>query len=457
MPCYGTAERSLTVMEASEIQPGDILREGRYEVQEVLGTPRDKKILLAHDRRLGCQVILDVFANNSLILPGGLTVSSWEAQVLGKLGDHPNIATVLDQWEDDKTAFMATRYLPGGTLRDLIARSQPGKGLPIDDILRLSAEIAHGLAHIHERRILYCDLQPRNVLFDEWGSVHLVDFDTAVSLDAPNVSDLSRRPVIDYMAPELVEGTGADERADLYSLGATIYEMAVGRPPFAGTREEIVAAIQAGPPAPLHRDDLPQALNDLVTSLLAREPAKRPTSAAEVAQLLEGLRAGHDDIGRLLASDESMKLEFKSSLRTPVGSPKPGETRSLRELGQVLEREVLETVAAFHNTEGGTLVVGVADDRKIVGIEVDYPRAHGSSDGWRCTFDNLVSHHLGVDALKCIDLQLEPWQGRTIAVIRCSPRKDPSWIDDQLYVRRTGSTVKLSTRDAVAWCHERWG
>ena len=125
--------------------------------------------------------------------------------------------------------------------------------MPVERILEIATEIAHGLAYIHGRRILYLDLQPRNVLFDERGTVHLVDFDAAVPLDQPDVSHLADRPVIVYMAPELTDGGGADERADLYSLGATIYEMAAGRPPFAGSREEILAARRAGPPPPLER------------------------------------------------------------------------------------------------------------------------------------------------------------------------------------------------------------
>lgn len=239
--------------------------------------------------------------------------------------------------------------------------------------MRLSIEIASGLAHIHGRRILYRDLQPRNVLFDEWGTIHLVDFDTAVSLDDRDMSDLSHRPVIDYMAPELMDGGCADERTDLYSLGATIYEMCDGRPPFAGTREEIAAARRTGPPASLERDDL------------------------------------------------------------------------------------LDTIAAFLNTDGGTQIVGVADDRTIVGIEVDYPHVKGSSDGWRLTFGALVSRDLGAEVMNCIDLQLEAWHGRTIAVIRCSQREEPTWIRDELFVRRTASTEKLSTRLAVAWWRQRWG
>ena len=128
------------------------------------------------------------------------------------------------------------------------------------------------------------------MLFDEWGTVHLVDFDTSVSLDDDEMSDLSRRPVIDHMAPELADGHRADERADLYSLGATIYEMCQGRPPFTGIRAEILAAHRTSPPSPLERDDLPAALNDLVVRLLAPEPDQRPASAAEVVKRLEDLR-----------------------------------------------------------------------------------------------------------------------------------------------------------------------
>ena len=201
------------------LQEGDLLRDGRYEIEELLRPAAGKKVYRARDRVLNFQVALDVFSNNS-VMPSGLSVSAWEAQVLGRLGDHPNIATVLDHWEDEQMAVMVTRYLTGGTLRDLIIRSreQSGEGLPAEDVFRLSIELAYGLAHIHERRILYLDLQPRNVLFDEWGTIHLVDFDTAVSADDRDVPDLSHRAVINYTAPELLDGAVADERGDLYSL-----------------------------------------------------------------------------------------------------------------------------------------------------------------------------------------------------------------------------------------------
>jgi serine/threonine protein kinase len=302
------------------LQPGDILRDGRYEIQQLMRSASDKNVYLAQDHVLGCRVAVDAFSNNSSIVPGGLTVSAWETLVLGRLGDHPNIASVLEHWEDGKTAFMSSRYLSGGSLRDRIANLEDAsKGLPVESILRIATEIAQGLSYIHGRRILYRDLQPRNVLFDERDTVHLVDFDTAVSLDDHNMSDLSHRPVIDYMAPELTEGESADERADLYSLGATIYEMVAGRPPFAGTRDEILAARRLGPPASLERDDLPEALHDLVFRLLAPERDQRPASAAEVVERLEGLRAAWT------ASEQTATPPRGDSQSLPA--PDPAEVR----------------------------------------------------------------------------------------------------------------------------------
>jgi serine/threonine protein kinase len=442
-----------------EIQLGDVLRNGRYTVQRRLRSATDKSVYLGYDQKFDCEVTIDVFAGNASIMPDGLTVSAWEARVLGKLGNHPNIARVVDHWEDDEAAIMVSRYLSGGTLLDLVAGSrESGEDLPVERILQISAEITDGLAYIHRRRILYLDLQPHNVRFDELGTVHLVDFDTAVPLDQPKVGHLSDRPAIVYMAPELTDSGTADERADLYSLGATIYQMTAGRPPFTGSREQILAARRAGPPPPVEREDLPRALHDLVFDLLSADRDRRPSSAAEVRQRLEGIRAARADIEQLLASDESARLEFKASLRVPIGPPRPGDKRTAGELERALEHEVLETLAAFLNTDGGTLIIGVKDDRTIIGIDVDYPRVKPrSSDGWRLTFDHLVTHELGAEVMKCIDLQLEPWQDHTIAVIRCLPREEPTWVGDELYVRCTASTERLSTRHAVAWWRQRWG
>jgi len=190
---------------STTIQLGDFLKDGRYEIKQSLGEGREKRIYLAYDRDLDCLVALDAFSGNNPVMPSGQTPNAWEARMLGHLGDHPNIGTVLDRWNEGETAFMTTRYLPGGSLKDLIAGSRKsGQSLPADDILRISAEIANGLAHIHGCRILYLDLQPKNVRFDQWRKIRLVDFDTAIPLDDTSEVDISHRPVTSYMAPELL-------------------------------------------------------------------------------------------------------------------------------------------------------------------------------------------------------------------------------------------------------------
>lgn len=194
--------------------------------------------------------------------------------------------------------------------------------------------------------------------------------------------------------------------------------------------------------------DLPAALRNLISCLLSPDRAQRPARAAEVLELLRGIRTARADIERLLASDESARLEFKASLRAPVDR-NPADKRPLGELRRAIEREVIETLAAFLNTDGGTL---------ITGVEVDYPLVKPRSrDGWCLTFDHLVTHQLGAEVMKCIELQLEPWHDQTIAVIRCEPRQEPTWLGDELYVCCTASTEKLSTRHAIAWYRQRWG
>jgi serine/threonine protein kinase len=306
-------------------QPGTLLRDDRYEILEVLGTPLDKKVYLAFDRVVGRRVALDIFSNN-FVMPSGMTVRAWETEVLARLGDHPNIATVLDHWEDRNIAAMVTRYLTGGRLADRIGKSkkESGIGLPVEDVFRLSIELAYGLAYIHSCGILYLDLQPRNVLFDEWGTLHLVDFDTAIQIDDSHLSHMSQRSVINYMAPEVVAGTAADERSDLYSLGATIYEMVTGFPAFAGSREEVLIARQVGRPPSLNRDGVPEGLRNLIFSLLAPDPDQRLRQADEVAGCLEQLRAAHAQIQRLLKTN--------------------------------IDHEVLKTLAAFLDTESSAMI-----------------------------------------------------------------------------------------------------
>lgn len=447
---------------AQPLCSGDTVRDGRYEIEKPLRGGAEKQVYLARDLTFDYQVALDVFADDT-VLPNGMSVSAWEARVLGKLGDHSNLVTVQDRWEESGSAFMASRYLPGGSLAERIAKG--GDPMPVEEILRVAADIARGLEHIHSHGILYRDLQPRNVLFDEWDTARLVDFDIACSLDDSEMTDISGRSVIAYMAPEQLEGRRGDERSDLYSLGATMYEICSGAPPFVGEREEIIRAKGSGP-LTLDREDLPQGLIDLTLGLLATDPQLRIPSARDVLQRLAQLQSAQADLDQLLNSDETATLEFKSSLRTPVGYELPDDLSDakrqelLTNKGKALERAITKTIAAFLNTSGGTLVVGRADDGEVIGIETDFPDAGTDlGDEWRLKFDNLIDRDLGAEVSQWFDLELHSYKDRTVAVITCSPRDAPTYYEgEEVFVRRTASTVQLTPRQTLAWFdHERPG
>jgi serine/threonine protein kinase len=380
-----------------ELQPGDVLRE-RYEIRQVIGSTRHKMIYLAYDHVLECQVVIDVFSSNSA-LPSGLTLSAWEARVLGYLGDNPNIATILDYWEENETAVMVTRYLPGGSLRDLIARSlESGKNLPAESILRLSAEIATALAYIHHRRILYLDLQPRNVLFDEWGTVHLVDFDAAVSIDDQDMSDLSRRPVNDYMAPELIDDRNVDQRADLYSLGATIYEMCQGCS-FTRSRAEILTSHRAGPPPSLKRKDLPEALRELIFSLLAPDREQRPSSANDVVRRLDDIRAARADLANKIKTlTVLLNADLSTIIKLPHGvQSKLAFTKISPEIGLSSDHHCLMlAIIALAETDYRQAVIDAGTAAEIA-------------------LRAAISHQLGAKGLnsKCTNLIIQRFNGLT--------------------------------------------
>lgn len=447
------APQLLAELMGAVAHPGLTLKGGRYEIERLLRSAPGKGVYLARDHLLDCAVVVDVIPTKVMVAGAS---GSWEARVLGRLGDHPNIATVIDHWQESGTSFMVSRYLTGGSLQDLIdAAKANDELLPVDRIIVYALQLARALEHIHGRRIVYRDLQPRNVLLDNWGTLRLVDFDTAISLDDPEVPPISDGRSVEHMAPEVAASEAADERADLYSLGTTIYAMCTGNAPDTGARDQITRGGLLGSRV-LERADLPEGLKSLVSGLMAPRPQDRPASAAEVARCLAEVVTSQRELESLLASDETATLEFKSSLRTPLGPTAPSDVRSPKELERALELQVIKTAAAFLNTGGGTIVIGVDDRKAIVGIEADFPRTKGSRDGWRRTFDDLVSESLGPDALPFIDLQLAPYRDKIVAIIKCQQRDQPTWLYEELFVRRTATTERLSTRQAWSWCREHW-
>ena len=198
-----------------------------------------------------------------------------EARAVAAL-NHPNICQVYDVGPD----YLVLEYLEG----------QPVRGpLPPEEAVRVAVQIAGALQAAHERGILHRDLKPANIMVTAGGTAKLLDFGVAKRLDpGADVTATTPGAVVGtpaYMSPEQVEGQPVDARSDIFSFGAVLYEILAGRRPFAGnTTSDVIAAILRDDPSPLGG---PPALERVVMRCLAKKPADRYQTMAEVRRALE--------------------------------------------------------------------------------------------------------------------------------------------------------------------------
>jgi predicted esterase len=211
--------------------------------------------------------------------------------------NHPNIVTIYDVAEQDGTAYIAMEFVDGRPLSDLITDGP----LPIDQTIRVSSQIAEGLAKAHEAGILHRDIKPANIMVTGDGLVKILDFGLAKTVAVPGARAIpglsqtspTREGFIvgtpHYMSPEQLSGDNVDSRSDQFAFGIVLYQMISGQPPFDGpTVPSIIRAILVTTPTPLHalRPDAPGDLEQIVNRCLEKDPGNRFSSTAAVASAL---------------------------------------------------------------------------------------------------------------------------------------------------------------------------
>ncbi len=266
--------------------------DGRYDVKQVLGEGGKKKVYLAHDTLLDREVAFALIKAEGLDEASRTRITR-EAQAMGRLGSHPHIVTVFDLGEHQGQPYMVTELMGGGDLEGLIARA-PGHQLPIGRSLEIAIAVCKALEFAHSQGIIHRDLKPGNVWLTTDGLAKIGDLGLAVALDRSRLT-LQNMMVgtVAYMPPEQATGGEVTAKADLYSLGCTIYEMIAGRPPFLGDNmAAIIGQHTNTPPSSpsLHNNQCPQPLDTLVLRLLAKNPAERHASASEALATLEGIQ-----------------------------------------------------------------------------------------------------------------------------------------------------------------------
>ncbi|HOB52301.1 MAG TPA: protein kinase [Acidobacteriota bacterium] len=262
---------------------------GHYHIVEELGAGGMGVVYRAEDTKLRRSVALK-------FLPPELTRDAeakrrflHEAQAAAAL-DHPNICTVYEVGETDTgQLYIAMACYAGETLRERIARGP----LPLEEALRIAQEAAAGLAHAHARGIVHRDIKPANLFLTEEGLVKVLDFGLAKLAAGSAVTKTGTTlGTTAYMSPEQAKGQPVDGRTDIWSLGVVLYEMVAGRPPFAGEYPQaVVYGIVNEAPEPLtaRRTGVPIQLDGIINKALAKDPADRYQTLADLAVDLRGV------------------------------------------------------------------------------------------------------------------------------------------------------------------------
>jgi tRNA A-37 threonylcarbamoyl transferase component Bud32/predicted esterase len=205
--------------------------------------------------------------------------------------EHKNICSIheIDESEDGQT-FIVMAYYEGESLLDRMK----GGPLPVDESLEITLQVAEGLAAAHAKNIVHRDVKPANVMLAADGQAKLVDFGLAKLEGQTKLTKAgSTLGTISYMAPEQARGHDVDGRADVFSVGAVLYEMLPGRPPFMGGHEVAVLEQllnQDADPVSAHRRDVPPQLDGLVAACLSKDPNRRLTAEALAERLREARR-----------------------------------------------------------------------------------------------------------------------------------------------------------------------
>ncbi|RUL87228.1 serine/threonine-protein kinase [Tautonia sociabilis] len=262
---------------------------GRYRIKREIGRGAFGAVYRAYDPQLDRDVALKVPHAGVLEAPSAIERFLREARAAGKLR-HGHIVPVFDAGKDDEGRYyIASAYVPGSTLADLLAEGP----LPARRAAEIARDLAEALDHAHELGIVHRDVKPSNVLIDAAGEVLLADFGLAQhrgpsSTTITEVGTIMGTP--GYMAPEVAAGIQGDvpPACDQYSLGVVLFELLCGHRPFQGPSHVVIyRKIESDPPSPRHfRPDLSPALETICLRALSRRPEDRYSTIGDFASAL---------------------------------------------------------------------------------------------------------------------------------------------------------------------------
>lgn len=298
---------------AQSAQAGTVFDD--YELLEEIARGGMGVVFKAHQKSLNRTVALKMILSGALASTAELRRFEVEAQAIAKLS-HPNIVPVYEVGEYQELHFFSMRYVEGQSLRQLIRNGCPR----IEEAVNLAKKITEAIAYSHSKGIIHRDLKPANILLNSDNEPMVADFGLAKQFGSE--SDLTAAGqslgTPGYMAPEQVEAKNVDQRSDVYGIGAILYELLTGRPPFRAesTWETMALVLDQEPKPPrLLNKRIPEDLNTITLKCLEKDPERRFSSAFELNSELTRFLRREPIESRPISSAERM---YRWMVRRPA-------------------------------------------------------------------------------------------------------------------------------------------
>jgi serine/threonine-protein kinase len=266
---------------------GSVL-DDRFEITDVIAKSGMASLFKANDRKTGAAVAIKVPYLQIESDPAGFDRFRREEEIGLKL-NHPYILKFIPV-EKKSRPYIVMEYLEGQTLSELLKNVHP---LPEPDAVKIASRICEALDYMHKNGVIHRDMKPQNIMICNDGSIRIMDFGIARAQGARRLTFVGFTPTMgtpDYMAPEQVRGSRGDERTDIYSFGAILYEMVTGEPPFGGDSAYVImnARVTGDPAAPRKLNNkLTPVLEEIILHAMERDPKRRYQSAAEMKRELD--------------------------------------------------------------------------------------------------------------------------------------------------------------------------
>jgi serine/threonine-protein kinase len=263
---------------------------GRYELLEPIGRGAMGYVYLGRDPKINRIVAIKAVDLAAEVEPTELDEARRnflrEAEIAGRLS-HPNIVTIFDVGETEGVAYIAMEYLKGRHLSEFV---RPDRLLPIATVLELLSRTADALDYAHSQNVVHRDIKPANIMYDSISDgLKITDFGIARLIGVGRTSKGIVLGTPAFMSPEQLEGKNVNGHTDLFALGVTLYQLLTGHLPFRGasmTKLMFVIANEPHESVTAARSDLPECLNSIVDRALAKDPADRFETGAEMAAAL---------------------------------------------------------------------------------------------------------------------------------------------------------------------------